>query len=161
MPLTADEDIRELLESARTIAMIGASDRPDRPSNRVMKVLQDHGYRVIPVNPQITGEHIHGEYVFHDLTQIGVAIDIVDIFRPAQDCLAVVEQAIAVNAPAVWIQLGIVSIAAAERAEAAGLAVVMDRCTKIEHGRRHGSLHWAGMDTGVLTAKKARPGRVD
>ena len=81
MPLTADEDIAELLRNARTIAMVGASDRPDRPSNRVMKFLQGQGYRVIPVNPQITGEHVHGEYVWRELSQIGEAIDIVDIFR--------------------------------------------------------------------------------
>ena len=81
MPLTRDEDIAELLTNARTIAMIGASDRPDRPSYGVMKFLQDHGYRVLPVNPQITGEHVHGEFVWRELAQIGVPIDIVDIFR--------------------------------------------------------------------------------
>ena len=81
MPLTADADIRDLLTNARTIAMVGASDRPDRPSYGVMVMLQRHGYRVIPVNPQITGEHVHGEFVFRELAQIGVPIDIVDIFR--------------------------------------------------------------------------------
>ena len=81
MPLTSDEDIKSLLGSARTIALVGASDRPDRPSYGVMKTMQDHGYRVIPVNPQITGEHIHGEFVFRDLAQLGDPIDIVDIFR--------------------------------------------------------------------------------
>jgi predicted CoA-binding protein len=132
MPLTADQDIRELLESARTIAMIGASDRPDRPSNRVMKVLQEHGYRVIPVNPQITGEHIHGEFVFHDLTQIGVPIDIVDIFRRPIAAGEAVDEAIASGAKAVWLQLGVINEDAAARAEAAGLKVVMDRCPAIE-----------------------------
>ena len=85
MPLTKDEDIAELLSSARTIAMVGASDRPDRPSYGVMQFLQDHGYRVIPVNPQITGEHVHGEFVWRELAQIGEPIDIVDIFR-RPDC---------------------------------------------------------------------------
>ncbi|MES2097677.1 MAG: CoA-binding protein [Pseudomonadota bacterium] len=132
MPLTADEDIRTLLQGARTIAMIGASDRPDRPSNRVMKVLQDHGYRVIPVNPQITGEHIHGEYVFHDLTQIGVPIDIVDIFRRPIAAGEAVDEAIASGAKAVWLQLGVINEDAAVRAERAGLKVVMDRCPAIE-----------------------------
>src|SRR5689334_13685541 len=80
MPLTADGDIRELLEETRTIALVGASDRPDRPSNGVMKTLQAHGYRVIPVNPQLTGEHIHGEFVFRELAQLGDPIDMVDIF---------------------------------------------------------------------------------
>ena len=132
MPLTRDEDIRELLESARTIAMVGASDRPDRPSYRVMRFLQDHGYRVIPVNPQITGEHVHGEYVFHDLHQLGDPIDIVDIFRRPEAAGEAVDQAIAVGAKAVWMQLGVINHEAAARAEAAGLKVVMDRCPAID-----------------------------
>lgn len=132
MPLTRDEDIRELLEGARLIAMVGASDRPDRASYGVMHFLQGQGYRVIPVNPTITGEHVHGEFVFRDLTQIGETIDIVDIFRNSEAAGEVVDQAIAVGAKAVWMQLGVVNEAAAARAEAAGLKVVMDRCPKIE-----------------------------
>lgn len=132
MPLTRDEDIKALLESARTIAVVGASDRPDRPSYGVMKRLQDHGYRVIPVNPQITGEHIHGEFVFRELAQLGDPIDIVDIFRRPEAAGEVVDEAIKVGAKAVWMQLGVVNEAAAARAEAAGLKVVMDRCPKIE-----------------------------
>jgi len=132
MPLTRDEDISELLTNARTIAMVGASDRPDRPSYGVMKFLQAHGYRVIPVNPQITGEHVHGEFVWRDLAQIGEPIDIVDIFRRPAAAGEAVDQAIAVGAKAVWLQLGIVNDEAAARAEAAGLAAVMDRCIKIE-----------------------------
>ena len=132
MPLTADADIRELLANARTIAMVGASDRPDRPSHGVMKALQDHGYRVIPVNPQITGEHVHGEYVFRDLSQLGDPIDIVDIFRRSGAAGEAVDAAIAAGAKAVWLQLGVVDHAAAARAEAAGLKVVMDRCPRID-----------------------------
>ena len=132
MPLTADEDIAELLRSARTIAMVGASDRPDRPSNRVMKFLQGQGYRVIPVNPQITGEHVHGEYVWRDLSQIGEPIDIVDIFRRPIAAGEAVDEAIAVGAKAVWLQLGVINEDAARRAETAGLKVVMDRCPAIE-----------------------------
>ena len=132
MPLTRDEDIRELLAGARTIAMVGASDRPDRASHRVMKFLQDQGYRVIPVNPQITGEHVHGEYVWRELSQIGEAIDIVDIFRRPAAAGEAVDQAIAVGAKAVWMQIGVINEEAAARAEAAGLTVVMDRCPKIE-----------------------------
>ncbi len=132
MPLTRDEDIYELLANARTMAMIGASDRPDRPSHEVMKFLQEHGYRVIPVNPQITGEHIHGEYVWRELAQIGEPIDIVDIFRNAAATGPAVDEAIATGAKAVWMQLGVVNEEAAARAEAAGLKVVMDRCPKIE-----------------------------
>ncbi|MFL6730240.1 MAG: CoA-binding protein, partial [Sphingomicrobium sp.] len=81
MQLTNDDEIRELLSSARTIAMVGASDRPNRPSYGVMKILQDHGYRVLPVNPQIAGQHVHGEFVWTELAQIGMPIDIVNIFR--------------------------------------------------------------------------------
>jgi uncharacterized protein len=132
MPLTADDDIRALLEGARTIALVGASDRPDRPSNGVMRTLQSHGYRVIPVNPQITGEHLHGEFVFRELAQLGDPIDIVDIFRNSAAAGEIVDQAIAVGAKAVWMQLGVVNEAAAARAEAAGLKVVMDRCPAIE-----------------------------
>ena len=132
MPLTRNEDIKALLEGARTIALVGASDRPDRPSYDVMRSMQAHGYRVIPVNPQITGEHVHGEYVFRELAQIGEPIDIVDIFRRSGEAGDAVDQAIAVGAKAVWMQIGVVNEAAAARAEAAGLQVVMDRCPKIE-----------------------------
>jgi len=135
MPLTRDEDITELLQGARTIAMVGASDNPDRPSFGVMKFLQDQGYRVMPVNPRITGEHVHGEYVWRELSQIGEPIDIVDIFRRSEEVGPIVDQAIEVGAKAVWMQLGVEDEAAAARAEAAGLKVVMDRCPKIEFAR--------------------------
>ena len=135
MPLTSDDDIRALLQETRTIAMIGASDRPDRPSYGVMKALQDHGYRVIPVNPQITGEHIHGEFVFRELSQLGDPIDLVDIFRRPIAAGEAVDEAIAAGAKAVWMQLGVINEEAAARAEAAGLKVVMDRCPKIELAR--------------------------
>ena len=135
MPLTRDEDIAELLQSARTIAMVGASDRPDRASHGVMKFLQDQGYRVIPVNPRITGEHVHGEFVWRELSQIGEPIDIVDIFMKSDSVGPIVDQAIAVGAKAVWMQLGVIDEAAAAKAEAAGLKVVMDRCPKIEIAR--------------------------
>lgn len=135
MPLTTDAAIADLLSSVRTIAMVGASDRPDRPSYGVMKFLQDHGYRVIPVNPSITGEHIHGEFVWRDLSEIGDPIDMVDIFRRSADAGDAVDQAIAAGAKAVWMQLGVINEAAAARAEAAGLKVIMDRCPKIEIAR--------------------------
>jgi uncharacterized protein len=135
MPLTRDDEIRELLGSARTIAVVGASDRSSRPSYGVMSFLQDHGYRVLPVNPQITGEHVLGEFVWRELAQIGVPIDIVDIFRRPDAAGEAVEQAIFVGAKAVWMQIGVVNEEAAARAEAAGLKVVMDRCPKIEIAR--------------------------
>lgn len=132
MPLTRDEDIRQLLEETRIIAMVGASDRPDRPSYGVMAYLQSRGYRVIPVNPQITGEHIHGEFVFRELAQIGDPIDMVDIFRRPIAAGEAVDEAIAVGAKSVWLQIGVINEEAAARAEAAGLKVVMDRCPAIE-----------------------------
>src|SRR3954452_3365434 len=135
MPLTRDEDIAELLSNARTIAMVGASDRPDRASYGVMRFLQQHGYRVFPVNPQIAGEHVLGEFVWTELSQIGVPIDIVDIFRRSEAAGDAVDQAIFVGEKAVWMQLGVLDEAAAARAEAAGLKVVMDHCPKIEIAR--------------------------
>ncbi|WP_019517759.1 CoA-binding protein [Sphingomonas sp. Mn802worker] len=132
MPLTSDAEIKALLEETRTIAVVGASDRPDRPSFRVMKTLQDHGYRTIPVNPQITGAHIHGEFVFRELAQLGDPIDMVDVFRRPDAVGEVVDEAIAIGAKSIWMQLGVIDEAAAARAEAAGLKVVMDRCPAID-----------------------------
>jgi predicted CoA-binding protein len=130
--LTRDEDIAELLANARTIAVVGASDRPSRPSYGVMRFLQDHGYRVLPVNPQIAGEHVLGEFVWSELAQIGIPIDIVDIFRRPAAAGDAVDQAIFAGAKAVWMQIGVINEEAAERADAAGLKVIMDRCTKLE-----------------------------
>lgn len=132
MPITNPAAIAALLNETRTIALVGISDRPDRPSYGVMKVLQDHGYRVLPVNPQIAGEHVHGEFVWNGLADIGVPIDMVDIFRNSAAAGAAVDDAIAAGAKAVWMQLGVVNEEAAARAEAAGLKVVMDHCPAIE-----------------------------
>jgi predicted CoA-binding protein len=132
MPLTTDAEIHDLLAGTRTIALIGASDRPDRPSWGVMRTLQQWGYRVIPVNPQITGEHVHGEYVWRELSQIGEPIDMVDIFRRPQAAGEAVDEAIAAGAKSVWLQIGVINHQAAARAEAAGLKVVMDRCPAID-----------------------------
>ena len=132
MPITSDAEIAALLAETRTIAMVGASDRPDRPSYGVMRFLQQRGYRVLPVNPQITGEHVHGEYVWRDLAQIGEPIDMVDIFRRPAAAGEAVDQAIAAGAKSVWMQLGVINEEAAARAEAAGLKVVMDRCPAMD-----------------------------
>jgi predicted CoA-binding protein len=132
MPITSDAEIAALLSETRTIAMVGASDRPTRPSYGVMKFLVDRCYRVLPVNPQITGEHVHGEYVWRELAQIGEPIDMVYNFRRPEAAGDAVDQAIAVGAKSVWMQIGVINEAAAARAEAAGLKVVMDRCPAIE-----------------------------
>jgi predicted CoA-binding protein len=120
MPLTADADIARLLEQTRTIALVGASDRPA------------HGYHVIPVNPQLAGQAIHGQAVVATLADVSEPIDMVDVFRRSEFVSGVVDEAIAVGARAVWTQLGVIDPVAAARAEGAGLDVVMDRCPKIE-----------------------------
>jgi uncharacterized protein len=132
MPLTTDDDIRALLTAARTIALVGASDRPDRASYGVMAALQAHGYRVIPVNPALVGTSLLGETVIESLADVEVAIDIVDVFRRSDAVGPIVEAAIDVGAKAIWMQLEVINHEAAAAAEAAGLQVVMDRCPKIE-----------------------------
>ena len=132
MPLTADADIARLLEETSTIALVGASDRPDRAAHEVMGMLLAHGYHVIPVNPQLAGQVIHGQAVMATLADVAEPIDMVDVFRRSEFVSGVVDDAIAVGAKAVWTQLDVIDHAAAARAEAAGLEIVMDRCPKIE-----------------------------
>ena len=132
MPLRADEDVAALLKSAKVIAMVGASDRPDRASHGVMRFLQTRGYKVIPVNPTLAGQTIHGEPVLATLAEVHDPIDIVDIFRNGSAAGQVIDDAIAVGAKAVWTQLGVYNDEAVARAEAAGLKAVVDRCPKIE-----------------------------
>lgn len=132
MPLTADADIARLLETTRTIALVGASDRPERAAHEVMGVLIAHGYRVIPVNPLLAGQTILGQPVVATLADVGEPIDMVDVFRRSEFVSDVVDEAVAAGAKAVWTQLGVIDHSAAARAEAAGLTVVMDRCPKIE-----------------------------
>jgi predicted CoA-binding protein len=132
MPLTSPDAIRTLLQETRRIALVGASDRPDRASYGVMKALLDHGYEVIPVNPVLTGKSVLGQTVVSTLSEIVEPIDLVDIFRNSEAAGQTVDEAIAVRAKSVWMQLGVINDAAAARAEAAGLKVVMDRCPKID-----------------------------
>lgn len=136
--------ISDLLRQARTIAVVGLSAREDRPSHEVAAYLQAQGYRIIPVNPTYAGTRILGEHCYATLTQAAQAvtpetgkIDIVDCFRRSDQVASVVDEAIAIGAGAVWMQLGVRDEQAARKARAAGLAVVMDRCMKIEHGARH------------------------
>jgi predicted CoA-binding protein len=128
----SDDEIRTILGETKTIALVGASPRPERDSHEVMAFLQSRGYRVVPVNPVCAGETILGERVRANLAEIDEPIDLVDVFRNSEAAGPVTDEAILAKAKAVWMQLGVVNEAAAERARQAGLAVVMDRCPKIE-----------------------------
>ena len=130
MPINSEEGLRELLSSTKTIALVGASPNPDRASHSVMHYMLDRGYRVIPVNPNET--EILGQKVYASLKDIPEPVDMVDIFRRSELAGAAVDEAIAIGAKAVWLQLCVVDPAAAARAEAGGLKVVMDRCPAIE-----------------------------
>lgn len=134
--------IPSLLAECRTIAVVGLSAKPDRASHGVARYLQAHGYRIIPVNPTYAGTPILGEHCYSTLTQAakmlseeGVHIDLVDCFRKPEFIMSIVDEAIAIAARCVWMQLGIVDHPAAAKASAAGLVVVMDKCLKIEHAR--------------------------
>ena len=131
----SDAGIAELLAGAKTIALVGASANPARASNEVMAYLQRKGHRVIPVNPGLAGQQLHGETVYATLADVPVPIDMADVFRPVEYIAGVVDECIAAGIPAVWTQLELVDEAAAEKARAAGLTVVMDRCPKIEYPR--------------------------
>ncbi len=145
--------IRSVLMNTKTIAMVGLSPKKQRPSNFVATYLQYEGYRIIPVNPR--ADEILGEKAYPDLISIPEPVDMVDVFRSASECPAIARQAVQIGAKSLWLQLRVISEEAAQIAEEGGLTVIMDRCTKMEHGRYNGSLHWVGMNTEIITAKKA------
>ncbi len=154
-----DAQIRSILERVRVIAMVGASSNWNRPSYFVMKYLQGKGYRVIPVNPGNAGQTLLGETVYAALADIPVPVDMVDVFRAASEAPAIVEQAIAIGAPVVWLQLGLRNDDAAAMAEAAGIEMIMNRCPKIEFGRLGGELSWSGVNTGIIQNRAPQPPR--
>ncbi len=151
-----DDAIRDILRRVKTIAMVGASSNWNRPSYFVMKYLQSKGYRVIPVNPGTAGQSLLGETVHKSLRDIPDAVDMVDVFRASESVGPIAEDAIAIGAKVVWMQLGIRNEAAAATAEAAGLIVIQDRCMKIEYGRLSGELAWSGINGDVITSRRRR-----
>ena len=154
----SDEYLRSVLDRARIIAMVGASPHWNRPSYFAMKYLQGKGFRVIPVNPRAVGETILGETVYGDLKDISERIDMVDVFRNSEAAGPLADDAIAIGAKVLWMQIGVRNDAAAARAEAAGLQVVMNRCPKIEYSRLHGELAWSGVNTGIISSKRQKKG---
>ena len=144
--------LRRILASTRTIAVVGLSAEWHRPSYFAAKYMQTHGYRIVPVNPRY--DSILGQRCFARLEDIDVPIDMVDVFRKEADLPPIAHSAVAIGAKVLWQQLGIKSMAADAIAQAAGLQTVMDRCVKIEHARLFGGLHWAGVNTGVVSARR-------
>lgn len=149
-----DSYLRKILRECKTIAMVGASANWNRPSYFAMKYLLDRGYRVIPVNPAAAGQEIMGQKVYAALADLPVKADMVDIFRNSEAAGPITNDAIAHGAKVVWMQLGVVNEAAAQRAEVAGLKVVMNRCPKIEHSRLAGTIEWHGIVSGVISSRK-------
>ena len=153
MPIVDDiAGLRRILARSRTLAVVGLSAQWYRPSYCAAKYMQDHGYRIGPVNPRY--EEVLGQKCYPDLRSIPHPVDLVDCFRKASDIPPLAEDAIAIGAKVLWMQLGIVNEAAAQRAVAAGLDVVMNRCVKIEHARILGGLNWAGVNTRIISSRR-------
>lgn len=144
--------LRRILKDNRTIAVVGLSANWYRPSYFAAKYLQEHGYRVIPVNPQY--DSVLGEKCYKALADIPEKVDVVDCFRRGEEIPALAREAIAIGAKVLWMQLGVANAEARRLAEGAGLEVVEDRCMKIEHGRLFGGLGWAGVNTKVISARR-------
>jgi len=148
--------LRRILKENRVIAVVGLSADWYRPSFFAAKYMQEHGYRVIPVNPRYAGKQVLGERCYASLREIPDKVDLVDVFRKSDDVMPVAEDAIAIGARVLWQQLGVKNEAAAAKARDKGLETVMDRCVKIEHGRLFGGLNWVGVNTRVISAKRPR-----
>ena len=145
--------LRRILRQARTIAVVGLSAEWHRPSYFAAKYMQHHGYRIVPVNPRYA--EVLGERCYPSLRDVPVPVDIVDVFRRTEDVLPIAHDAVAIGAKCLWQQIGVKNLEADRVAVAAGLDSVMDRCVKIEHARLFGGLHWAGVNTGMVSAKRA------
>lgn len=159
MPEYSDELIRRVLGSVKTIGVVGVSASEAKASHFVMKYMQGKGYRCIPVNPGLAGQMLLGEKVYPDLKSIPVPVDMVDIFRNSEAAGAVTDDAIAIGAKVVWMQLGVINEAAAKRAEAAGLTVIMDRCPKMEYSRFSGEFGWVGRNSRIIDNRRKTLGQ--
>ncbi|KPK56111.1 MAG: CoA-binding protein [Thiotrichales bacterium SG8_50] len=144
--------LRRILKQSKTLAIVGLSANWYRPSFFAAKYMQEHGYRIIPVNPAY--EEVLGEKCYPSLKDIPEKVDMVDCFRKSEDIEPLAKQAIEIGAKVLWLQLGVVNEKAAKMAREAGLEVVQDRCVKIEHGRLFGGLNWAGVNTKVISSKR-------
>jgi hypothetical protein len=153
-PVDDINSLRRILGENRVIAVVGLSAQWHRPSYFAAKYMQEHGYRVIPVNPQY--KEVLGEKCYASLREIPEKVGIVDVFRKSADVMPIAEDAIAIGARVLWQQLGVRNEAAADKARAAGLETVMDRCVKIEHGRLFGGLNWVGVNTRLISAKRPK-----
>ena len=155
LPTTMDHtnaELRRILQSCRTIAVVGLSADWNRPSYFAAKYMQTAGYTVVPVNPRYT--EVLGQRCFHDLASIDVPIDMVDVFRRSEDVLPIAEQALAMGVRCFWQQLGVANMEADALWQQAGRDSVMNRCVKIEHARLFGGLHWAGVNAQVISAQR-------
>ena len=149
--------LRRILRDCRTIAVVGLSAEWHRPSYFAAKYMQSHGYRVVPVNPRYAAASadILGERCYAELTDIPFAVDMVDVFRRTADVVPIARQAVQIGAKCLWQQIGVANLEADALARNAGMDSVMDRCVKIEHARLFGGLNWVGVDTKVISAKRA------
>lgn len=154
----SDDEVRRVLRETKVIAMVGASANWNRPSYFAMKYLQEKGYRVIPVNPKeaAAGNEILGEKAVAALGDIDCGIDMVDCFRNSDAIPPIADEAIRIGAKTLWLQLGVRHDESAEKARAAGLTVIQNRCPKIEYGRLSGEIGWMGVNTGVISSKRSR-----
>lgn len=150
--MSAIAQLRRILKDHRTIAVVGLSADWYRPSYFAAKYMQEHGFRVIPVNPKY--KEILGETCYPNLTSIPDKVDIVDVFRKPEDCVPIAQDAVAIGAKVLWLQIGVINEEAARIAQAGGLDVVMDRCVKIEYARLFGGLGWFGVNTRVISSRR-------
>ncbi len=153
-----DQLIRQIMTEVKTIALVGASNNPARPSYIVTKYLSERGFKVLPVNPGLAGQTIVGLPVYRSLADLPEPVDMVEIFRNSEAAAGITDEALAMATPpkVIWMQLGVHNLAAAAKAEAKGIRVIMNRCPKIEYGRLSGEIGWQGINSRILSSKKPK-----